>query len=160
MKKFLIFTVLLIFFLAFASAAFAQDPPPTGEPPPVPTEEPAPEFPPLPTELPETAGEALGLLIAAIYALGPIATEYGTELIKRLPLIKPADKEKIAGNWAKLIAAVISVVVTWVEVYGVLGAEWLDQNGIWAFLLFVFNVAGADLLHRVMRKTKRSPVTV
>jgi hypothetical protein len=151
-------TIVIIILGSLSVALLAQEGSPLPEPTSTPVVEPPPE--PGPGELPETAVGALALLIAGLGALGGIVTEWGTELIKRLPLIKPADKDKISGNWAKFVAGLVALVTTGVQAYGILGAEWLDENGIWALVLLAFNWAGADLLHRAMRKTKRSPATV
>lgn len=157
MKKLLILTIVFVLLSGLSVVALAQEGSPLPEPTVEPTEEPVPSPGPEPIELPETAVGALALLVAGLASLGGVFTEFGTELIKRLPLLKPKDKEKISGNWAKFVAGLVALVTTVVQAYGILGAEWLDENGIWAFILFAFNWAGADLLHRVLRKTKRNP---
>jgi hypothetical protein len=140
-------TVLLILSLAFAVAAYAQEgsgsplPEPTTEPTeqpdPEPPEEPVPPPEPDPIELPGTAAEALALLIAQFGIIGGAVTKWGTSWIRRLAFLPEEGKSKIAGGWAEFVAGLVALAVVVAQVFGEIGTQFLDENGLWAVIVFL-----------------------
>lgn len=133
LHKILLLLTVLTFILGFAVPALAQEP--TAEP----TEEPMPTF-DWPPELPATAQEGLEIVKAFLVFVSALATIYITRWIRKLPLLTDKEKSKIVGVVADAVAGAVGAVTLIVLTYGAYVAGFLDSNGMWSVLRWIFAV--------------------
>ncbi|MBN1991343.1 MAG: hypothetical protein JW953_01470 [Anaerolineae bacterium] len=148
MKQLLILVVVFVFLFS-AMPAMAQEPQfespvPTATDEPVevtptanPTEEPTPTF-DWPEELPGTAQEGLEILAGFITFVSSLLAMYATRFIRKLPIVNDGEKSKITGLAADAVAAITALAIGLVLAYGAYAADFLDGNGFWQVLVYVF----------------------
>lgn len=126
----IVFVVILVFSL-FVPMALAQDPAPTAEP--------TPAF-DWPVELPETAQEGLKVIESFLVFVSALVTMYVTSWLRKLPLLSEDEKSKIVGLAADMVAGLFGAIIFVVLAYGAYLAKFLDSNGMWAVLQWIFAV--------------------
>lgn len=90
--------------------------------------------------LPEDPGALVGWLVAGLVALGGLVSTSLVDWIKTWPIFKTnEDQSKLSGAGANLVAALVSLAVAGVEIFGGYAAGWLEASGVWAILLIVFS---------------------
>lgn len=115
MKKALCLAVL--FTLAFAGAAYAQD------------------------SLPSTASEGLQYIEEFLALLaGLVATRLTTGL-KKMWWLSDEQRSKIIGLGADAVAAALALATAFALSHGAIAAGFLDENGLWQVLLLVWPAA-------------------
>jgi len=103
-----------------------------------PTAEPGPPVYTPPTELPDTAAGGLEMVQAFILFAGGLASYYVVKYVKNLPGLSSENTEKISGLAAEALAAVTACVVGLALAYGAMLAGFLDNNGFWSVIQWVW----------------------
>lgn len=90
--------------------------------------------------LPDDPGSLVGWLVAGLVALGGLVSTSLVDWIKTWSVFKTnEDQSKLSGAGANLVAALVSLAVAGVEIFGGYAAGWLEASGVWAILLIVFS---------------------
>jgi hypothetical protein len=128
MKTLSVFVIFVLLLLLFVIPALAQEP----------TAEPGPPVYVPPTELPSTAAGGLEVVQTFILFVGGLITYYAVNAIKKLPGLSSENIEKISGLTAEALTAITACIVGLALAYGAMLAGFLDQNGFWSVIQWVW----------------------
>lgn len=112
----------------------------------------------LPEELPDTAAEAVNVVVAFLTFLSGLATIYVTRWLRKLPGLDENEASKIVGLGADVVAGVTALVIGLAVAYGAMAAGFLDDNGFWQVLLYVWPIAWG--MHKGKKIAKTRAVAV